>query len=133
MKQIEYDKPRIASMIVLGVFLTIFLIVSLLLLPVTWSAINEAIEESQNNSDSAAGAVAASFVIAIFLGLGVALAIVAYAVILLGAGLCLIFTIKNRKSTLLPVRIISFVYDGLAGAIIVLAIVKILLLAVFKV
>ena len=133
MKQIEYDKPRIASTIVLGIFLTIFLIVSLLLLPVTWSAINEAIEESQNNSDNAAGAVAASFVIAIFLGLGVALAIVAYAVILLGAGLCLIFTIKNRKSTLLPIRIISFVYDGLAGAIIVLAIVKILLLAVFKV
>ena len=95
--------------------------------------INEAIEESQNNSDNAAGAVAASFVIAIFLGLGVALAIVAYAVILLGAGLCLIFTIKNRKSTLLPIRIISFVYDGLAGAIVVLAIVKILLLAVFKV
>lgn len=126
----EYDKPRIASTIVLGILLSIFLLVSILFAPITWSMIREATNSTAEGSESATGEVVGVFAIALVLSLGVALAIVAYAAVIIGSGICLIFTLKNRKSTLKPVRIISYVYDGLVGLLITFAILKIVLLAI---
>ena len=133
MKQIEYDKPRIASTIVLGILLTIFLVFTFLLIGTSWAQLSAAIEESESNADSAGGQVAVAFVLALFGALAMVLVIVVYVLLLIGNGICLIFTLKNRQSTLKPVRIISYVYDGLIGVMMIVAIVKIVMLAVFKV
>ena len=38
------------------------------------------------------------------------------------------FSIRNRKATITPIRVLSFVYDGVSGVIILFAILRIVLL-----
>ena len=121
-KEVVYDKPRIASTIVVGVLLTFFLILIGLFFPISWKTINDA--KNGNIGDVVA---------ALILGLGVALVGVLYILLTIGNAIILIFAIKNRHSTLKPIRIISYVYDGLIGAAIILCIVKILLIFVFQI
>lgn len=127
MKPVNYDKPRIASTIVLGVFLITSLILSILLIPVTWGAVKAAADAAKDNADSAEGAVVAGGVTAFALAIGMILVFLVYIGTLITSSICLPFAIKNRKSTLKPIRIISYVYDGLFGAVLVLSIVKLIL------
>ena len=125
----EYDKPRIASTIVVGVILSFLLFLTILFVPVSWAAVKEAVDESASNADSAAGSIAAASVIAIFAGVGVAIVFIIYILIFIADGICFIFTFKNRCSTLKAIRIISYVMDGLIGLTATTAVVKIILLA----
>ena len=124
----KYDKPRITSTIIIGVILTVLLVFTLLLTPVSWAALKEAIDESAENSESAGGQIVGAFALAIVGAVGIALVIAIYFLIIIGNGICFIFTFKNRRSTLKPIRIISFVMDGLIGAMVTISIVKIILL-----
>lgn len=128
----NYDKPRIASTVVIGIFLLVGIIFAVIFAPITWKAIQEAIDSSSSSSDPA-GQAAGGFVLAIFGGLAVVLVGIVYGAILISSGICLIFAIKNRFSTLKPVRIISYVYDGLAGLLILACIAKILMIFVFQI
>ena len=131
MKPIEYDKPRIVSTVIIFLFLGLSIFFTAIVYPLTWSAIKAAVDEAgSSNSDSAAGAVTAASAVA-FLG---AFAIVFVFIVDIGViitNLILLpFAIKNRKSTLKPVRIISYVQDGLIGLTLIAAILKIVLLIV---
>ena len=124
----KYDKPRITSTIIIGVILTVLLVFTLLLTPVSWAALKGAIDESAENSESAGGQIVGAFALAIVGAVGIALVIAIYFLIIIGNGICFIFTFKNRRSTLKPIRIISFVMDGLIGVMVTISIVKIILL-----
>ena len=127
MKEVEFDKPRIVSTVILGIFLVGCLVLSVSLIPMTWAWVKEAAEAAKANSeDPEKGAVAAP-VVAFALSLGMILAILVYIGTLITSSICLPFAIKNKKSTLKPIRIISYVYDGLFGAVILLSIIKLIL------
>ncbi len=127
MKERVFDKPRIASTIVIGIFLLIGMIIAISLSPVTWQAVKEAADEAKNSSDNAAGQVAGASAVAFAGALGIVLVMIIYGIVTIAMGICLPFAIKNRKSTLKPIRIISYVYDGLIGATLILCIVKLIL------
>lgn len=128
--QPQYDKPRIASTIVIGIFTLIALIITIVTLPINWEMVKEAVDNTAENSDNAAGAVAGGFVIALFGALAVVLTIVLNIANIINQSICLPFALKNRRSTLKPVRIISYVFDGLTGAILLTNIVKIIYLII---
>ena len=120
-KPIEYDKKRITSTVIIGIILSICLALTVTLLPISWSAIQQA-------QDSAAGQAASTGALALVAAVGVVLVILVEIAILIANGICLPFAIKNRRSTLKPIRIISYVYDGLIGAMMLTATIKIILL-----
>ena len=119
-KEIILDKPRIASTVVLGIFLLSSLLIALPFLPLTWKSI----VDSANKSDPAAAPIAA-----FAMALGVVIVIGLYGIVAIADVICLVFAVKNRHSTKKPVRIISYVYDGLFAALIVMSVVKIILYA----
>lgn len=127
MKQITYDKPRIVSTIILGVILTLLTILALLFVGVTWADIDAAAKSASEGAESPEGGVVAGIASAFALSLVIVLIIMVYIGVIIGCGICSIFTIKNRKSTLKPIRIISYVMDGIAGSVALLSIVKIIL------
>ena len=53
----------------------------------------------------------------------------AYGAIILASAICLPFAIRNRRSTLKAVRIISYVYDAAFALLIILSIVKLITFA----
>ena len=120
-KEITYDKPRIVSTVILGIVLVAALIFAILMAPFTWTSIQEA---------ESSGSVAGDITVAFVLGIGIVFVIFLYILITIASGVSLIFTFKNRHSTLKPVRIINYVYDGLFIAIILLAIVKFIMFGV---
>ena len=120
-KEITYDKPRIPSTIVIGIILLVALFFGITLSPITWTMVKE-----MESSGSVTGDIVAAFVVA----LGVVLSIVVYAAITVAAGVCLIFALKNRHSTLKPVRIINYVYDGIIAALLILSIVKFIMFGI---
>ena len=124
----EYDKPRIASTIVISVFATIALVITLLTLPINWEMVKEAVDNTADNADNAAGAVAGGFVIALFGALAVVLTIALNIANVISMSICLPFSLKNRKSTLKPIRIISYVLDGVTGLILLANIVRVIYL-----
>ena len=128
MKEITYDKRRITSTVIIGIIIAISLALTIALLPISWSAIKEAIEESKNSQDSAAGQAAEAGVLALVAAVGVVLVVLLEIGILIANGVCLPFAIKNRRSTLKAIRIISYIYDGLIGAMMLTATIKIILL-----
>ena len=127
-KIVQYDKKRITSTIIIGVIISICLALTIVLLPISWHAIQEAIEESKNSQSSAAGQAASAGALALVAAVGVVLIVLLEIGILIANGICLPFAIKNRRSTLKPIRIISFIYDGLIGAMMLTATIKIILL-----
>lgn len=124
----KYDKPRLASTIVIGVFITIALILTLIILPFSWEDVKEAVDKAAESSDSAAGAAVGGFAVALFGVLGIALVIVVAIANVINSSICLPFAIKNRKSTLKPIRIISYVLDGVTGAVLLTNLIKIIVL-----
>ena len=127
MKPVTYDKKRIVSTVIIGIFVLLALFVALSCAPLTWAALKEAAEQ-QKEQGSGAEQVAVVGALALVLALGMALAIVAYFGVIITCGICLPFAIMNRRSTLKPVRIISYVYDGLIGALLLLSIIKLILI-----
>ena len=125
----DYDKPRIASTIILGIFLLVLIGITIPLLPVSWAQLNSAVESAQNSNEGdpagqVVGGAAAAFVLSIALVLVIGVEIVIFLV----NGLGFLFAFKNRMSTLKPIRIISYVYDGLFIALGLTALIKFILL-----
>ena len=128
MKERVFDKPRIASTVVIGVFMTIALILTLIILPFSWADVEAAVDNTAENSDSAAGAVVGGFAVALFGVLGIALVFIVAVANAINSSICLPFAIKNKKSTLKPIRIISYVYDGIIGSLLLVNVIKIIIL-----
>ena len=126
-KERHYDKPRITSTIIIAIFLTIAMIIALLLVEVSWTAVKEAADAAKENADDAAGQVVGGAAVAFAGAIGVILVIIIYIGVVIDTAILLPFSIKNRKSTLKPIRIISYVFDGLIGATLLLSIVKLIL------
>lgn len=113
---------RLPSTIVIGILLGL----ALLLLSIAYLInVQEVIREQNANQDSTLGE-----------GIGVALIVVMLIIAIfvtsissfLIAGISLPFSIRNRKATITPIRVFSFVYDGVSGVIILFAILRIVLL-----
>ena len=126
-KERVFDKPRIASTVVIGIFLIIGMIFALSLVGITWAVIDQAVEDAKNSSDNAAGQIAGASAVALVAAIGIVLVMGIYIAVAIDMSILLPFAIKNRKSTLKPIRIISYVYDGLIGATLLLSIIKIIL------
>ena len=124
----QYDKPRIASTIIIGIFTTLCLIATIIILPFDWSTVKEAVDNTAESSDSAAGAVVGGFAVALFGVLGIALVFIVAVANAINSSICLPFAIKNKKSTLKPIRIISYVYDGIIGSLLLVNVIKIIIL-----
>ncbi len=129
MKPVTYDKKRITSTVILGIFLAISIFFTLLFIGLTWAQLNEAMEaaKEQSQGEDVGGQIAVGGVLALTFGIVIAVAIVVYIALIINDSIFLIFSIKNRKSTLKAVRIISYVYDGLFATIIVISIIKLIL------
>lgn len=122
MENTKKKVERLPSTIVIGILLG----VALLLLSIAYLInVQEVIREQNANQDSTLGE-----------GIGVALIVVVLIIAIfvtsissfLIAGISLPFSIKNRKATITPIRVLSFVYDGVSGVIILFAILRIVLL-----
>ena len=118
--QFTYDKPRIVSTVIIGIVLLALLVLSIVFIPVTWGSIKV------ETDGSAEEAVAAPFIV-LAAGLGIVAIIVYYVLSIILSGLCFMFSFKNRCSIYKPIRIISYVYDGLFISLSLLAIIKIIL------
>lgn len=127
MKPVVYDKPRIVSTVILGLFLAVCLVLGIILIPTSWAAVKEAADAAKDSADTPEGAVVGGSVTAFALSLGMILVILVYIGITIVSLICLPFAVKNRKSTLYPIRIVSYVYDGLFVAVLLLSIVKLIL------
>ena len=128
MKEITYDKKRITSTVILGIFLVISILIALIFISLTWADIDAAMESAkQETQDDPAGQMVVGGAIALSLGIVIVLAIGAYGLLLINDTIFLIFSIRNRKSTLKPIRIISYIYDGAFGILIAISIVKLIL------
>ena len=122
MENTKEKVQRLPSTIVIGILLG----VALLLLSLAYLInVQEVIIEQNANQDSTLGE-----------GIGVALIVVMLIIAIfmtsissfLIAGISLPFSIRNRKATITPIRVLSFVYDGVSGVIILFAILRIVLL-----
>lgn len=115
-----YDKPRITSTIVISIF---FLATAAFTVPsffaFSWKALNEATD----------GGTAGDAVVAFFGAFGIVLYFLFLGAVVVECAILLPLSISNRKSTLKPVRILSYVLDGLIGAFLLASIIKIILLA----
>ena len=112
----QYDKKRITSTVILFLFLGLVLFVTIPFLPLSWTALKESAEESGQGWAAVFGALAIVICFIFYIGA------------LVASGICLPFAIANRKSTLKPVRILSYVLDGAFGAVILMIIIKMILL-----
>lgn len=120
-------KKRIVSTIILSVILTILLI---FVIPNLTLNLHKSFENIKSDASLgeygpmailvvAVGAIGMIFAIAIFCILFAAAAIT--------SGVCLIFTVRNRKSCLKPIRIINYVLDGGFAFVIIASVTKIIL------
>ena len=118
-KQKTYDKPRITSTIVISIF---FLATAAFTVPslfaFSWKALNEATESG----------TAGDVFVAFFAAFGIVLYLIYLGAVIVECAILLPFSISNRKSTLKPVRIVSYVLDGLIIAMFVISIIKIILI-----
>ena len=102
----NYDKPRIASTVVIGIILTVCLIVSLYSFLISGSLVQEIL------SNNKGGAIIAFIVT-------MPVYLIAGAAVIIASIISLVFAILNRKSTLKAIRGIAIAYDVLSGLLIV--------------
>lgn len=117
MKERVFDKPRITSTVIISIFVLITLVPTIYLLPLSWAAIKAAADAAEK------GGAAVVFAGAIV----IIMAMIAEAAIIVANAICLPFSIANRKSTIPSVRILSYVIDGVSGALLITAIIKLIL------
>lgn len=120
---------RITSTIVIGIFLLISILFVIWLIPFNLKERYSAYVESVQNSPKVEGEMI--LVLNLVAGIGaLALLFAAYVPALLSlinSAVSLIFSIKNRKSSIKCIRIINYIYDVLLIGIIIFAIIKIIL------
>lgn len=129
MKPVNYDKPRIVSTVVISIFLAIALFLCLTMYTVWVKDIKAAAEAAKEGSEDPGGQVAGGIAVAFagaFLLIFVYMFEIGAAIL---SAIILPFSINNRKSIHKPVRIISYVYDGLIGAVLLASVLKIVLLS----
>ena len=125
------SKKGLVSIIIMGSFLLIMLIITIILLPVDLKVAMDSIKASAENSEDQAGAAFGAIFAALFVALGVFLFHVAYAVFIIGGGVMLIFIIKNiKKIEMKPLKIINWVLLGVDAFVVTVSIIKIVLLFV---
>ncbi len=120
-------KKRITSTIILSIILTILLI---FVLPNLTLNLHESFENIKSNASMGEYGPMAILVVAVgAIGMVFAIAIycILFAAVAITSGVCLIFTIRNRKSCLKPIRIINYVLDGGFSFVIVASVIKIIL------
>ncbi len=120
-------KKRIVSTVILSIILTILLI---FVLPNLTLNLHESFENMKSDTSIEEYGPMAVLVVAIA-AIGMVFAIAIYCILFAAAaiasGVCLIFTIRNRKSCLKPIRIINYVLDGGFAFVIVASVTKIIL------
>ena len=120
---------RITSTIVIGIFLLISILFVIWLIPFNLKERYSAYVESVQNSPKVDGEMILVLNLVAAIG-ALALLFAAYVPALLSlinSSVSLIFSIKNRKSSLKCIRIINYIYDVLLIGIIIFAIIKIIL------
>ena len=120
-------KKRIVSTVILSILLFFAVMTAISFVTINASMINEAAQSAADNTEPGGKAIAAGMV-GLVASIGIVMVMIIYGLLVIESGICLIFTIRNRKSILLPVRIISYVLDAGFGAVLGLSIVKIILL-----
>ena len=120
---------RITSTIVIGIFLLISILFVIWLIPFNLKERYSAYVESVQNSPKVDGEMI--LILNLFAGIG-ALGLLCGAYIpallsLINSAVSLIFSIKNRKSSIKCIRIINYIYDVLLIGFIIYAIIKIIL------
>ena len=126
-KQRHFDKPRITSTVIIGIFLLIGMFLAIVLAGTSWAAVKEAADAAKESQEDAAGQVVGGAAVAFAGALGIVLVFIVYIGVTIDMAILLPFSIKNRKSKLKPIRIISYVFDGLIGATLLLSIIKMIL------
>lgn len=127
------SKKGLVSIIIMGSFLLIMLVITILLLPIDLKAMMDSIKASAESSEDQAGAAIGAVFAAFFAALGVIIFHIAYFVFIIAGGIMLIFLIKNiKKIEMKPLKIINWVLLGTDAFIITVSIVKIVLLFVEK-
>lgn len=121
---------RKTSTIVIGIFILISLIFVIWLIPYNLSENIVNYKKSINDQNyNVEGEM--TLVINLFAGIGLfALLVAGYLpsfLVLINSIISLIFSIKNRKSTSKPIRIINYSYDIVLGLFIIFAITKIVI------
>ena len=125
----ETKNKRIKSTIVIGIFLLISILFVIWLIPFNLKERYSAYVESVQNSPKVDGEMILVLNLVAAIG-ALALLFAAYVPALLSlinSSVSLIFSIKNRKSSLKCIRIINYIYDVLLIGIIIFAIIKIIL------
>ena len=109
--------------------LALSLFFAFIVYPITWAAIKAAADNAADSSDgSAAGAIVGASAVAFLGAFAVVFVFIIEIGVIIANVILLPFAIKNRKSTLKPVRIISYVQDGLIAVALIGAILKIILM-----
>ena len=116
-------KKRITSTVILGIILLSLFILIIIFFPISLKEIANS-GSSESAEEEGARAIGLIFVYILIIPL---LLIASFGAVIIG-GICLPFSIRNRLSTLKAVRIISYIYDGLFGLIIILGIIKSILI-----
>ena len=122
------NKKRIVSTVFLGLFLIACITILVVFFPVSWKMINEAVEQSKNNTDSVTGEVVSASAVAFAGALTIVFVFIFIGIDAIVSAICLPFSIRNRKSVLKPIRIISYIYIGLFSTTLIMSIIKIILL-----
>lgn len=127
----EEKKKRITSTVILSVVLALFLFLCIAFLPFDVKAeIAKNSKAAQDSSSDPVEGVVATGAIAFVLGIGMVFFIFMYGFIILNSAICLIFTVKNRKSSLKAIRIISYIEDGAFLFCLISSLVKMILILI---
>ena len=121
-------KSRKLSTILMGIFLFIMFVITMILLPLDLKkTLKEIQESSSGDGGSAIGGAFASFIVALL----IILIHGAFVIFIVGCGIMLIFLIKNIKhANIKAIKIINIVELSIAGVIIAISLIKLILLFV---
>lgn len=120
-------KSRIISTIILTLFVIGCVYFTIVFLPVSWSSVKEAVENTEVDGSDPSGQVVATGAVAFAAGLGMIMVFLIECIVAFFSGVCLPFSIRNIKSSLKPIRIISIIYTALLGFSFITSAVKIIL------
>ncbi len=121
-------KKRITSTIILSIILSILLVVVLSFLPLNFHQSHEDLQFPDASFEKY-GEMSMILILVIAM-MFIGMTVLFFAIFInaaIAAGICLIFSIKNRKSTLKAIRIINYVLDGGFAFVIVASVIKIIL------
>ena len=100
-KERVFDKPRITSTVIIGIFLVLAMFFAILFVGTSWAAVKEAADSAAESQDDAAGQVVGATAVAFAGAIGMVLVIIVYFAVLIDTAIILPFSIKIRKTILL--------------------------------